>query len=88
MNLVLYETRYLGLSNYIKYKAIGSVLSELWIFKVYPGILCPLLGSMSCEGCNSPYITLNWLQKILLESLHIGQHLIKISVRFDPNFSQ
>ena len=79
INLFLYETIHLELSNHIKYEVIGLVLQELWIFKIYLRILCSLLNSMSCEGCNSSYLIQNWIQQILLESLHIGQHPIKIS---------
>ena len=68
INLFLYKTRHLALSIHINYMAIGLVLSELWIFEVQPEILGFPLGSMSCEGCNSPYKNPNWVQRILFES--------------------
>ena len=79
MRPFLNETRLLELSNYLNYKSIGLVLKEIWFFEVYLGIPCSILGSMGCEGYNSPYTAWNWVQPIFLESLHIGKHPIKIS---------
>ena len=79
MKPILDETRHPKLSIHINYKAIILVLREIWFFEVYLGILYSILGSMGCEGYNSPYITRKWVKRILLESLHIEQHPIKIS---------
>ena len=91
MKLILDETRLLGLSNHINYKSILLVLKEIWFFEIYLEILCFISGSMGCEGYKSPYITRKWVQPIFLESLHIGQHPIKIlefnSISFAPNNS-
>ena len=78
MKLILNKTRHLELSNHINYKAIGLILWEIWFFEVYLGILCSVLGSTCYEEYNSPYTTWNWVQSILLESLHIEKHSIKI----------
>ena len=68
MKPILDEAKYLELSNHINYKAIGSVLSEIWIFEVDHRILSQVLARHEFEGHNSPYITLNGMQQILLKS--------------------
>ena len=78
MKLILNETRHLELSNHINHKTIGLVLSEIWFFEVYPRFLSLDLTRVACVGHKS-YIASNWVQPILLESLHIEQHPIKIS---------
>ena len=75
---IFITTIYIGLSNHINYKIIGLVLSEIWIFKVYPRFLPLDLTRMACAVHNSPYTTSIIVKLILLESLHLGKH-IKIS---------
>ena len=79
MKPILNETRHLEFFNHINYKAIGLVLSKIWFLEVYPRFLPLDLPRVACAGHNLAYITSNWVQRILLESLHIGQHFVKIS---------
>ena len=83
MTLILNETRHLELSNHIHYTAIGLVLSEIYFFEVYPRFLPLDLTKVAYVGHNSPYTTSNLVQLILLEILHIQQH-INFRVKFDP----
>ena len=62
-----FKIGHLEISNNINYKAIGSVLSEIWIFEVNLRILSRIMTSMGCEGYDSPYTTSNWVKLILLE---------------------
>ena len=79
MKIFLNEIKHLELSNHINYKVIGLGLSEISFFEVYPRFLPLDLTKVACAGHNSPYTTSNLVQRIFLESLHIEQHLIKIS---------
>ena len=63
---ILNETRHQELSNYINYKAIISVLTEIYIFEISPRFLLLVLTRLGFVGHNSPYTTSNRVQKILL----------------------
>ena len=67
MKLILYEIRHLELSNHINYKAIGSVLSEIWIFEVNFRFLPLVLTKLGVARHNSPFTTSNWVKLIILE---------------------
>ena len=66
--LFLDKTRLPGLSIHINDKSIGLMLREIWFFEIYLEILGSILGSIGCEGYDSPYTTQNLVQPILLES--------------------